>query len=205
MAELDLIDIWNKDKASLQKAELDIDQAIGKKSTSVLSKIRFILKIEFWLNNAITPACAVVYFNTFGKFWGIFTGLIFLIYFTYYLFLIRSINKFDYSNNVRESLTQIYKYLKFYVLHYKVVIWLSFLVLPLSAFGYGIYIGYTGDQPISIFEEVPKLEVDESFIFWFLAIFFGSLIALAVLFHYLVGLLYEKKIKQLKVMINDLG
>ena len=204
MAELDLIDIWKKDTASLKDAEINVDEAIGKKSTTVLAKIRFILRIEFWLNNLITPACAVWYFVDFGMGYGIFALSAFLIYFFYYIFLIQSINKFDYSGDVKHSLGKVYGYLRFYLLHYKVVIWVSYVALVWGAFGYGFYIGYTG-QEIDLPEHIPVFEFTKTQAYMVTALVIIVPVIFASMLHWLVNLIYGRKIKNLKLIIKDLN
>lgn len=204
MAELDLIDIWKKDTASLRNAEINVDEAIGKKSTTVLAKIRFILQIEFWLNNAITPACAILYFIEVNKAAGIFTGLAFLIYFAYYLFLIRSINRFDYSEDVKHSLTKVYKYLRFYLLHYKVVIWVTYLLVFWGGVIYGYYMASTG-QEMDMPPNVPKIDFTGIHLYVLLTLIVLIPILFASLLHWLVNLIYGRKIKKLKRIIDDLS
>lgn len=203
MAELDLIDLWKKDTASLKDAEINVDEAIKKKSSTVLTKIRFILKIEFWLNNLITPVSAIWYFMDFGFWYGLSTSIGFLIYFFYYIFLIRSINKFDYSRDVKHSLTKVYNYLRFYLLHYKVVIWVCYVLIVWGAAGYGFYMGYTG-QEMDLPKNAPTFEFTKTQAY----IALGMIIVVPVLFagllHWLVNLIYGIKIKKLKLIINDL-
>lgn len=207
MAELDLKDIWKKGEASLTASKgFDLARAIGKKSQSILQRIKLILWVEFWLNMVVTPAAAVVYYLEYGTGWAAFVAVVFVIYFLYYLFLIRSINRFDYSGNVKLSLTKVYKYLKFYVLHYKVMIWLCFLVIPWAALAYGFYIGATGaPEPEWIMpKDPPQFEFTKQQAYMVLAAFIIIPILVSLLFHFLVGLLYERKIKKLKRMIEDL-
>ena len=202
--ELDLIDIWKKDTASLKNAEINVDEAIGKKSTTVLAKIKFILKIEFWLNNLIVPACAVWYFIDFGVGYGVFTFMAFLIYFFYYIFLIRSINRFDYSGDVKKSLTKVYKYLRFYLLHYKVVIWEGYVLVNWGADGYGIYMGYTG-QEMDLPQNTPQFEFTKTEAYVVIGLIIVVPVLFAALLHWLVNLIYGLKIKKLKRIVDDLS
>lgn len=207
MAELDIKHIWKKGEASLSESRgFDLHQAVGKKSQSVLQRIKFILWIEFWLNVIFTPAASVVYFIYFGTAWGVFAAVVFAIYFLYYLFLIRAIKRFDYSGNVLESLKKVYSYLKFYVLHYKVLIWICFVIIPWAAFAYGVYIGATGapEPEWMVPENQPKFEFTKQQAYMVLAAAVVVPVIIAVGFHLLVGLLYERKIKKLKRMIEDL-
>ena len=203
MAELDLIDLWKKDTASLKDADINVEEAIGKKSSTVLTKIRFILKIEFWLNFLITPACAVWYFKDFGFWYGLFTSIVFLVYFFYYIFLIRSINKFDYSGDVKQSLTKVYYYLRFYLLHYKVVIWVCYVLVVWGAAGYGFYMGYTG-QEIDLPQTVPTFKFTKTQAYLALGLIIIVPVIFAGILHWLINLIYGIKIKKLKVILDDL-
>lgn len=208
MAELDLKEIWKKGQASLSESKgFDLHKAIGQKSHSVLQRVKLILWIEFWVNVAFTPAAALVYFIYYSTSWGIFAGVVFVIYFLYYLFLIRAIKRFDYSSNVKESLSKVYNYLKFYVLHYKVMIWLTFVIVPWAALAYGFYIGATGapEPEWMVPETAPEFEFTKQQAYMVLAAFLVVPVLVASLFHFLVGLLYERKIKKLRRMIEDLG
>ncbi|MEL7002736.1 MAG: hypothetical protein AAFN93_08390 [Bacteroidota bacterium] len=205
MAELDIKDIWKKSFENASESEtLDVDEVIGKKSKTILDKIRFILRIEFWLNNIITPVCTVTYFIYLSAWQGILVGIFGSIYFVYYLFLLRAIRNFDYTGDVKESLTKVYKYLKFYLLHYKVVIWVSFVVVIWAAFGYGFYLGYTGQDP-PFQQEVPQFEFTKRQAYFFMAAMIVIPVLIAALLHYLINLIYGIKIKKLKLIIDDLG
>ncbi|MEM7108744.1 MAG: hypothetical protein AAF519_11000 [Bacteroidota bacterium] len=202
--EIDLIDIWKKDEILLKNAKIDVDEAIGKKSTTVLAKIKFILKIEFWLNNLVGPTCAVWYFIYFGAGYGIFAGFGYIIYFIYYLFLIRSINRFDYSADVKQSLTKVYKYLRFYLLHYKVIIWVGYVLVIWGAAGYGFYMGYTG-QEMDLPKNVPQFEFTKTQAYVVLGLIVIVPVVFATLLHWLVNLIYGRKIKKLKLIVRDLS
>ena len=204
MAELDIKDIWKKGSASLSSADdLDVDQIISQKSKTVLTKIRFILKIEFWLNNILVPATAVYYFMNFGFWYGVLGVACFAIYFTYFRFLIGAIDKFDYTDDVKHGLTKVYKYLNFYLLHYKVVIWLSFVGIFWGFFIYGYYLGATGQTSSLIMEDAPKFEFSKSQAYLVIAMVIIIPVAIASGFHYLINLLYGRKIKKLKQIISD--
>ncbi len=206
MAELDLKALWKKGEGTLGDSEgFDLAKSIGKKSNDLLQKIKFILRIEFWLNIIITPAGSIIYYREFGTEWGIFIGVFFFIYFFYYLFLIRAINKFDYAGDVKHSLQKVYNYLRFYTLHYKVVIWLCFLVLPYIFLAYGFYLGYSGaEKPSWMGNETPEFEFTKQQAYIALGVMCAIPLLIASLFHYLVSLIYGRKIKKLKHILKNL-
>ncbi|MTI41457.1 hypothetical protein [Fulvivirga lutimaris] len=205
MAELDLKGLWKKGESSLSDSEgFDLDKSIQSKSKDVLQKIKFILTIEFWLNNVITTSCSVFYYIEFGPFWGIFTGIVFLIYFFYYSFLINAIKKFDYAGEVKNSLKKIYNYLRFYVLHYKVVLWICFLIIPYVAFGYGFFIGYSGEPNPEWAQNTPQFEFTKSQAYIALGIIIVLPLLITLGCNYLISLIYDRKIKKLKAIVNGL-
>ena len=200
MAELDIKDIWEKGK--LQQAEevqLNVDNMEERKPKDVLYWVKFILWIEVGLNVACLPLFAWMLFSDdlrdvdrYIYSWGI--GMI-ILYLFYYRFLISSINKFDYAGDVKGSLTKIYKYLKFYILHYKVVVW---GLMPLSSF-VSYFITISSPQ-----ENQPEVVIGSG-PFWvgMAAVLVLSLL-FSLLFNFLVNLIYGRKIKRLKEMVSQL-
>ena len=200
MAELDIKDIWAKGKLQRSsEVEVNVDEVVGKKSKDVLYWVKFVLWIEFWINVVSLPLFAwnmtaddVTVVNQY--IYGTGIALVF-VYLFYYQFLIRSINRFDYAGDVKGSLTKIYKYLKFYILHYKVVVW--GLVPISSTFGFFLALSDLADK-----EESMELYSEA---FW---VSVGVLIVVTLLFslllNFLVNLIYGRKIKRLKSMVNQL-
>lgn len=190
MAELDIKDIWKKGARSLENAEeLDVDKVIGKKSKTVLAKIHFILSIEFWLNNILMPF--ILYFQIMERNWGkaAFVLLVFIVYLLYYLFLMRQTKQFDYSRNVKESLSKVYGYLRFYLLHYKVVMFLSVFY----GGGVGYYEAMTEAGPVNFGKEE----------LWPIIMLTAALVLVYLLFRFLINLIYGRKVKRLRQMISE--
>lgn len=194
MADIDIQGLWAKGKqiSRTNQPEIDIDQAIKGKSRTTLFWIKVILWIEFWINVVSTPFIIVMFLEMeYQVELGFFLTII-GIYLVYYLFLIRSINQFSYLNDVKSSLKRLYKYLNFYLLHYKVLIWVAF---PGSLL-YGMWIGMQ-DSP----EEIP----DDPKFWWVMAGLFVITATIMVLIGtWLVNLIYGKKIKRLKGMVQEL-
>ena len=200
MAELDIKDIWAKGKLG-RSAEMDVnvDEVVGKRSRDVLYWVKFILWIEFGLNVVSLP------FFAWGAIsedstqldryvYSIGVGLV-IIYLFYYQFLINSINRFDYSGDVKGSLTKIYRYLKFYILHYKVVVW--GLVPVSSAFGFAMSLMEVAEQDdnFRLYNTAFWISVGILVLFTFL---------FSLLLNFLVNLIYGRKIKRLRSMVNQL-
>ncbi len=194
MADIDIQGLWEKGKqiSRSNEPEIDIDQAIKGKSRTTLFWIKVILWIEFWINVVSLPLMVLMFLEmeSYG-FMAFFIALV-LVYLVYYLFLIRSINQFNYLSDVKSSLKRLYKYLNFYLLHYKVLVW---TVFP-GSFIYGLWLG--------IHESGDELPDDPKF-WWIMA---GILVVGVGLFiligSWMVNLIYGRKIKRLKGMVEEL-
>ena len=200
MAELDIKDIWAKGKLQrFSELKLDVDDVIGKKSKNVLYWVKFILWIEFWINVASLPFLVWAifqhdYYPQFRNF-TIFTSILIVMYLFYYQFLINKIKAFDYTGDVYSSLKRIYGYLKFYLLHYRVIVW---VFMPLASI-YSINLSFEqlADEGVVIEKGSPE--------YWTFIAFMGGLYLFIILvMHFLVNLIYGRKIKRLKGMISEL-
>lgn len=114
-----------------------------------------------------------------------------LSYMAYYQFLIKKINAFNYDRNVIESLKKVYGYLRFYLIHYKIAIWLSGIM--------GVIYGFYAPQNQ---EAMQQVETREQWMYMIISVsIFMSLFAGAL--HFLVHLIYGRKIKRLKLIVKD--
>lgn len=191
--ELDIRSLWNKGKAQENPDSLNINMLEKKGTKTTLYWVKFILWIEFALN--LVTAGPLMYFlldRGDPKWFITVYFLIVLLYSFYYLFLIKQIRSFSYDGNVVQSLKKVYGYLRFYVLHYKVVLWVSLLIGVIS----GIFQAGNESQ-LNQFNTTKE---------WLI---FGGVLAIMVLiagsiFHLLIHLIYGRKIKRLKKMVKDL-
>lgn len=194
MADIDIQGLWEKGKqvSRSNQPEIDIDLAIKGKSRTTLYWIKIILWIEFWINVVSTPFIVVMFLKE-GQH-GLLVGfaLLVLVYLVYYLFLIRLINRFNYLTDVKSSLKRLYKYLNYYLLHYKVLIWTIF---PASWI-YGFWLGFQEGT-----KEIPDDPKAIAILIGILALCIGILI---LIFTWLVNLIYGRKIKRLKGMVKEL-
>lgn len=192
MAEIDIQNLWEKGKqvSRPNEPEIDIDQAIKGKSKTTLYWIKVILWIEFWINLVSTPFITIMFLETGKKVeLGAFAVLL-VIYLVYYLFLINSINRFNYLTDVRSSLKRLYKYLNFYLLHYKVLVWAFF---P-SSYVWGVWLAMKE-------QGLPDTQIK-----W-LKLIGASIIVIALMVligNWMVNLIYGRKIKRLKGMVREL-
>ena len=190
--ELDIRSIWNNSKELEDPASLQLNMLERKGTKTTLYWVKVILWIEFWLT--IVGAPLVIYYlgSSYGGFELTLYAVLCLGYLFYYQFLIRAINRFSYDRNVVQNLKKVYGYLRFYLLHYKVVIWLSLLVGALmSAF-----------EP----ENAEVLVKMDSFLDWlkFLSVMLVMLGIVGGLMTFMVHLIYGRKIKRLKKMVKEL-
>ena len=191
--ELDIRSIWNKGKAQEDPSSLPINMMEKKGTKTTLYWIKTILWIEFWISIALGPVM-VFYFaqhnNPIG--FPIAYGVIVVLYLFYYQFLIRKINAFNYDRNVIESLKKVYGYLRFYLIHYKIAIWLSVVM--------GIVYGFYAPQYQEIMQ---KIETKEQ---WISIIVFTTLWMSLIggILHLVVHLIYGRKIKRLRTTVKEL-
>lgn len=190
MAEVDIIDLWNKGKRTAYSQEVDLKELVTKKSKTPLYWIKFILWIEFFINLISLPIVLIYYTDDHPILYGIFFPIVVVIYLVYYQFLIQKINRFDYSMDVRTGLKKLYGYLNFFFLHYKVIIWIS--VIP--SFFYGGYLGMTesGNQPTT------------KIVLVFIAIGIVACGLLIIFFNFLINMIYGRKIKRLKGIVKEM-
>jgi len=192
MAQVDIIDLWNKGKRhSSVEREIDVDELITKKSKTPLYWIKVVLWIEFWLNLVSVPLTYIFFRDDEPFIYGVLMPIVGLIYIVYYQFLIQKIKAFDYTINVKAGLRKLYGYLNFFFLHYKVLIW---LFIPLS-YAYGTYLE---------FQKEPTDEVEAKS--WLIIVAVGIVASalISLLFNFLVNLIYGRKIRRLKGIVQEL-
>ncbi|WP_421876978.1 hypothetical protein [Marinoscillum sp.] len=191
--EIDIIALWDKGKELNANPELDIDKAISSRSKGTLFWIRVILTIEFWINVAALPVF-VYYLLIIDKdyLWGTLAVIVTLIYLVYYQFLIKQIKRFSFEENVKTSLKKLYRYLSFFLLHYKVVIWISLLI--------GMIKAIVEDVP----NQVPPEQLEAPYFMLSVIVVSGIMIIIVGLFFtLLIHLIYGRKIKRLKRLVRQ--
>ena len=191
--EQDIRSIWNKSKKLEDPSSLKINRLEKKGTKTTLYWIKVILWIEFWLNIIITPIF-VPYLLKRGDSIGFiaFITSITFIYLIYYQFLIRKINRFSYDGNVIKSLKKVYGYLRFFLLHYKVVIWISMII--------GVVHEFSREKYDEVLNDINTQED------WIAFILINLLVmgVIGGLMHLIINLIYGRKIKRLKRMVQDL-
>ncbi len=190
MAEVDIIDLWNKGKKHSTGEELNVDELITKKSKTPLFWIRIVLLIEFWINLVSLPLIYIFFRDDEPVLYGIVMPIIIFIYLIYYQFLIRKVKAFDYTIDVKTGLKKLLGYLNFFFLHYKVVIW---AFIPLG-YVYGTYVAL---------KENPDGGTAESLL---ITVGVGVLFCgiLGLIFNFLINLIYGRKIRRLRKIFLEL-
>lgn len=188
--EIDIRSVWKSSKENTATPDVPFQE--GKKAKTTLYWIKFILWIEFWLS--IVCVGPMVYYFTSNDQFGqaAFYGAITIIYLFYYQFLIKKINAFHYDGNVVESLKKVYGYLRFYLLHYKVVIWLSLI--------FGVFFGMSDPENA---KGLANLSTTKQWTI-FISVVLTMILLLGGIMHGLVHLIYGRKIRRLKETVRDL-
>lgn len=191
--DIDIIALWDKGKAISRAPDIDVDKVVRSRSKGTLFWIGVILRIEFWIN-VIALLLFFYYLIMENKdyVWGSLAVTITVIYLFYYHFLIRQINRFGFDQDVRTSLRKLYRYLRFFLLHYKVVIWCSLVI--------GFARAFVKDVP----QQVPTEQLENP-TFWTVMIAFSVVFGgiIGGLMTFLIHLIYGKKIKRLKKLVQD--
>ena len=191
--ELDIRSIWNNSKEREDPQALEINPVELKGTKTTLYWIKTILWIEFWISCVGIPIYLLVDIEGYDSLsFKVFAVILTCIYLVSYQFLIREINRFQYDRNVVKSLRKVYGYLRFYLLHYKVVIWVSLVA--------GTILGmFEPDNK----ETLTTIQTTGE---W--AILVGVLVVLVGivggLFTLVIHLIYGRKIGRLKRMVKDL-
>lgn len=191
--ELDIKSVWNRSKAKEDPSSLQIDKLERKGTRTTLYWIKVILWIEFSLTIVSLPFL-IVYVTRRGdsNAWIITYIALTVIYLFYYQFLIYQIRKFSYDGNVLQSLKKLYGYLRFYILHYYVVFWISLIV----GFIYGLM------EPANQ-QDLALIQTTKQWII-VIAIWVVMLAIVGGIFHFLIYLIYGRKIKRVRRMVKDL-
>lgn len=193
----DIKAIWQKSKEGKEAPVVTLDSIQNHRPKTTLYWIKVILWTEFVLNFVLAPFVIIYIVNRGDSVWFIgFYALLIIVYSFYYQFLIRSINRFTYDGDVIHNLKKVYGYLRFYLLHYKVVVWLSLL----GGFIYGLIDGILHGGPEAGIPDDADLK------FWLITLGISSFILLAIggIFHFLIHLIYGRKIRRLKKTIKSL-
>lgn len=194
MAEdLDIRSVWNRTKEKEDPSSLKIDKLERKGTRTTLYWIKIILWIECAMTILLMPFL-IIYMSNKGDSFALIAAYVCInvIYLFYYQFLIHQIRKFNYAGNVLQSLKKVYGYLWFYLMHYKVVLWISMIF----GFIYGLY------DPANA-EVMSKIKTTEQ---WVKMLAFSAVLLgiVGAIFHLLLHLVYGRKIKRLKRRIKDL-
>lgn len=187
----DLKALWQKGKS---KATLNVDLPSyeqNKSTGSILKNVRLILRIEMWINIVFfLPICYWLSIEQMHWMVTAFYTFITAVYLFYYDFLIKKTLSIDFNEDVRNSLKKIYGYLSFYLLHYKVIIWISLI----GGYGYGLWMARSAD-PTPIEDPTKFWLVIAAVSIPFIGIAGG-------LFHFLIHMIYGRKIKRLKQIVQ---
>ena len=191
--ELDIKSIWKKGKEQEDPSSLHINMMEKKGTKTTLYWIKTILWIEFWLTLLMGPFFIYSMITEDESAWliSLYTTIS-IAYLFYYQFLIKKIKSFSYDGNVIQSLKKVYGYLRFYLLHYKVVIWISMII--------GAIYGFFSDKNE---EALNQIETTQQWLIM-MGVILLTLLIMGAIMHLLIYLIYGRKVKRLKRMVKDL-
>jgi nitrate reductase NapE component len=183
--------LWQKGKVK-STSKVDFPSYDQNKSTgTILKNVRLILRIEMWINIVFfLPICYWFYVAQMHWLVTVFYTIITALYLFYYDFLIKKTLSIDFNEDVRNSLKKVCGYLSFYLLHYKVIIWISLI----GGYAFGLWMAQAND-PTPI-EDPTK--------FW-LVMVVVSIILIGIaggFFHFLIHMIYGRKISRLKKIVK---
>lgn len=192
--EEELQSLWNKAKSTQEVVNADYAVLDRARTRTTLQWIKTILWIEFWLSLVLSvPFCFWMHDNNISNGIIIFAIAVQVTYCIYYLFLIKRINLFKYDGEVLRGLKKVYRYLKVFLLHYKIVAWIS------------VTTGFTMGYISGVESETGESITYDAAFFWGLGIgFLITMVVIGLLMQLIIYLIYGKKIRKLKGTIRAL-
>lgn len=191
----DIKDIWKLESSRVPLEDKSVDKMLQQDSTHMLDRIIKTLKKEHKLNFVIYPIIfvALLYFQLYVE-----AGLCLIIFVStvyYYNKLLSELRINSIALSTYEYLKHSYRILKKFMNHYKI----SGAVLTIAGFTVGLLYSGGWDKLYNKFDQASVKEL------W-LAITYialGLMVSVGIFFK-LIDLVYIKKMKSLKLLINDL-
>lgn len=190
-----LKNLWKQNKSSAEVSDNQVDDILKHKSNSVIARIIKTIKTEHIFNIVSFPIIfsLLIYYNMYIE--TILMVVIYLPFLIYYHFLLRRLKKAKIELNVHDYLLACYSNFKSFINHYRI----AGVVLGLVGYIIGFMIGrHDNSHPFAIFKQDGSLEIA-----LILFLFFGALLSFGFIW-WIIHLLYGKKLKALKLMIEEL-
>jgi len=191
----DLKNIWHIKQPDIGLTDEKIDDITKNRSTNIIEKIKKTIKTEHWINIISYPVITVVCLF-YGKYWeAALISMVFIPFLIYYRNLLNKLKKVDIQSNVTDYLKSCYEIIHKFVNHYKTI------GASTTVIAFFVGLNLTGD----FFEIVDKIKGFDlkgqitSILVFILGLVFS--IALVIV---IIKLLYDKKLKALHTMIEEL-
>lgn len=190
-----LKNLWKQNKSSVEVSENQVDDILKLKSNSVIARIIKTIRTEHILNIVSFPIIfsLLLYFNMYLEI--ILMVIIYLPFLIYYHFLLRRLKKAKIELNVHDYLLACYSNFKSFINHYRI----AGVILGLVGYFIGFMITrHDKTHPFALLAEDGSLEI------WLIIVlFFGAVLSFGFIW-WIIHLLYGKKLKKLKLMIEEL-
>ncbi|MEQ9426008.1 MAG: hypothetical protein RJQ09_16400 [Cyclobacteriaceae bacterium] len=184
----ELKQLWNKD-TSAENSVVDMSAMDSNKRSDLVYRIYKKLRFEHWFNIAFTIifTAYLVYRENFIT--ATIVMAIMLVIILYYHTLIKKVKNQTYTESVSDYVKDICGHLESFIKHYKI---LCYFLMPVS-----IYVGISLNNDLTISEILnsPKR----------IAIIISAIVFTIALVLFILRILYEKDVKKLREMIDELS
>lgn len=191
----ELKDIWKMDQPDVELSEEKVESIINKKSYSLLGKIIKTVRMEHLFNMILTPLMVGLLIYVDRPITATLAAFLVAPFIIYYQRLLNKLKKNHLELNVHDYLVQSYKQLKAFVRHYQlasiVLIFFSFLI----GAQYGFELNSHDEQPLDYSKFLEP---------WALVTMGITLVFMLVFIYGLIYLLYGRRIKKLRKMVEEL-
>jgi hypothetical protein len=192
MEEKDIKELWKQgDELNTAYSQEDVEKIIQLKPKDIVSKFIKTLKIEKALNAIVFSLAAMFFIYEQNWILSIVFTIINTLFFVYYKKIIQQLSNESFDTDVAQYLCNVYKDIKRFVLHYKILLW----VITVPAYTIGIYI-----QPPEKFNSIEKLLTLKV-----MTILIAGLVISVVLAHVILYFMYGKKANKIKKMVDALN
>lgn len=193
--ENDIKNIWKKEQGNVALEENQIDNLLKQESSSLINRIIKTIKTEHILNIVALPIFLIIFIYNKMLIEAVACLLIFVPFIVYYQKLIKVLKIDAISLSTHDYLVNSYDKLKRFIRHYKIV----GSSITIVGFLFGIRYG-TGWE-----ETYHEIITTIGYKFWVkIIVLIVGLVFSIFLFHKIIQILYGKKMKALKLLIDDL-
>jgi len=191
MEELDLKKMWKSGERGddFNYSSQTIARIIKQGPQNIVSRFIKTLTIEKWANVIVLSSAAI--YLLIEQFWLLFGAMnvLNLAFFFYYQMLINKLDREFIDSNVMQYLNDVHKIITRFIKHYTIAAW----VIVVPVFFVTIYFQQNGFHAYNMGMQT---------FYW---VSFGSLVLAMATVYYILHLMYGKKAKRIKKMIDMLS